>query len=168
MSFHRRVDRNATCRVKAHRSEPLHANHDQLLAGSFSNGTGELAGADLRGLNLTGAQLDGQSLIATDLSESVLNGADLSDADLSAARLVDAVLEGVHCLGTKFDNADLRRSRFLLDDCIPGVFSRRRISPGPICGGRAWRRPTLPVRTSTKQTSVGIISTARPIYRRRT
>jgi WD40 repeat protein/V8-like Glu-specific endopeptidase len=71
-----------------------------------------LAGVDLRGLDLTGrdlrdADLHGANLRGMRLEDAGLHRADLRDADLTGARLVRGSLRGARLAGSRWDRAAL-------------------------------------------------------------
>ena len=66
-----------------------------------------LAGKDLRNVNLSTDDLRAADLSHTSLSGAFLRGVDLTDADLSDADLRGAHLEGADLGGTNLHNADL-------------------------------------------------------------
>jgi hypothetical protein len=68
----------------------------------------DLTGAGLRGADLAGVRLEGAILTGADLTEANLADANLSDADLNGATLGDAKLLNTVLDKTDFSGADLR------------------------------------------------------------
>jgi len=71
----------------------------------------EFVEADLRKVNLRGANLQGLKFWRTDFTD-----ADLSNADLRGAELNGSVMVKCICVGTKFDEAQLRAGTYRLAD----------------------------------------------------
>ena len=75
-----------------------------------------LAGADLKEIDLVNANLEGADLSRADLRYSNLRRANLAGADLSSARLNYANLPGADMRGCNLRNADLSGANLLLAD----------------------------------------------------
>ncbi|HKW44556.1 MAG TPA: pentapeptide repeat-containing protein [Candidatus Eremiobacteraceae bacterium] len=67
----------------------------------------DLSRADLRGTNLAGASLDG-----VDLSNAQLDGTDLTNASLNGCNLTHVDLRNAHIQGLRLEGADLRQMKF--------------------------------------------------------
>ena len=76
------------------------------LVGASLSGA-DLSSCDLRGVNLTGADLSRTNLTEARLSGANLSGANLTDADLSGADLTDANLTGANLTKARFSGANL-------------------------------------------------------------
>ncbi len=74
----------------------------------MSLSSGDLQGADLRGMNLEGADLSGRNLEGARLTGANLSGADLHGANLRKASLLGANLEGANLTGADLSEANLR------------------------------------------------------------
>lgn len=72
-----------------------------------------LAGADLRGVNLTGSNLAEADLRGVDLSKHYLVGANLAGADLTGAKLTGANLLAANLASADLTNADLRSTNLI-------------------------------------------------------
>lgn len=70
-----------------------------------------LAGADLRGVDLSGCRLREASLVETDLRKAVLRGADLSGVRAIGARLEEADVRGARIEATLWTTAALRGAK---------------------------------------------------------
>ncbi|HPH94291.1 MAG TPA: pentapeptide repeat-containing protein [Anaerolineaceae bacterium] len=76
------------------------------LVGASLSGA-DLSSCDLRGVNLTGADLSRTNLTEARFSGANLSGANLTDADLSGADLTDANLTGANLTKARFSGANL-------------------------------------------------------------
>jgi uncharacterized protein YjbI with pentapeptide repeats len=85
-----------------------------LLQASPSDGRGEavirLAGADLKGVDLTSAELEFVDFTGTNLSRATLDGVDLSDANLREANLSKAYLPNADLSSALLFDANLREA----------------------------------------------------------
>jgi WD40 repeat protein/nucleoside phosphorylase len=97
----------------------------------------DLAGHDLRGLDLSGtSHLRGAMLARADLSETSLVGADLSNAVLAQAQLRRANLERASLAGADLRGADLSFARLLGADLTGAKLAGVRLHYAALVGAR--------------------------------
>ncbi|MFN8071528.1 MAG: pentapeptide repeat-containing protein [Mycobacterium sp.] len=77
-----------------------------------------LAGADLRGVDLSGCRFREASLVRTDLRRAVLRGADLTGTRTEGLRLEEADLRGARIDSTGWTTAACRGARIDVDQAL--------------------------------------------------
>ena len=77
-----------------------------------------LAGADLRGVDLSGCRLREASLVRADLRKAVLRGCDLSGMRTQGLRLEEADLRGARIDATLWTTAAYRGARVGVDQAL--------------------------------------------------
>jgi uncharacterized protein YjbI with pentapeptide repeats len=93
-----------------------------------------LAGAGLRGVDLSGARLAGTDLSDADLRQAKLMGADLARTDLSEARLMGADLRGARLCGANLSRADLSEANLTEADLSETVLDQTNLSQANLSG----------------------------------
>jgi hypothetical protein len=108
-----------------------------------------LSGAKLNNTNLSGAFFTGSNLYEAQLTNAILTdanfyGAALIKADLSGANLHRASFVGARLIGTNFTGANLRRANLTHTTLTQAIIERANLSECSVYGISAWNLKGVP------------------------